>query len=80
MIRLLLQQLSDFTLITGQYLRENPVTAVLYFYQIVPRTWLTALTSLSLANSICPFPHLFSGTTSKIKNFSLIPAFSYYIP
>jgi predicted CopG family antitoxin len=37
MIRLLLQQLSDFTLITGQYLRENPVTAVLYFYQIVPR-------------------------------------------
>ena len=34
--------------------------------------------SLSLANSIRPFPHLFSGTTS--KNFSPIPAFSFYLP
>ena len=34
--------------------------------------------SLSLANSICPFPHLFSGTTS--ENFSPIPTSPYYLP
>jgi len=36
--------------------------------------------SLSLANSICPFPHLFSRTTLKNENFSPIPDFSYYLP
>jgi len=36
------------------------------------------LDGLSLANSICPFPHLFSRTAS--KNFSLIPTSPYYLP
>ncbi|EHP68973.1 hypothetical protein MetMK1DRAFT_00017190 [Metallosphaera yellowstonensis MK1] len=58
----------------------NPTFLLLPFLLTTPRTWLISLTSLSLANSICPFPHLFSRKTSKNKNFSLIPTSWYYLP
>ena len=54
------------------------LTLLLLPFLLTTPSLLTALTSLSLANSICPSPHLFSGTTS--KNFSLIPTSSYYLP
>jgi len=57
----------------------NPTFLLLPFLLTTP-SLLTALTSLSLASSIGPFPHLFSGTTSKNKNFSLIPTSWYYLP
>ncbi|MFP3205787.1 MAG: hypothetical protein RXS23_10485, partial [Metallosphaera yellowstonensis] len=44
------------------------LTFLLLPFLLTTPSLLTALTSLSVANSICPFPHLFSGTTS--KNFS----------
>ena len=54
------------------------LTFLLLPFRVTTPSLLISLTSLSLANSICPFPHLFSGTTS--KNFSPIPDFSYYLP
>jgi len=56
------------------------LTFLLLPFPLTTPSLLTALTSLSLARSIGPFPHLFSGTTSKNKNFSLIPTSSYYLP
>ena len=44
------------------------LTFLLLSFLLTTPSLLTALTGLSLANSICPFPHLFSRTTS--KNFS----------
>jgi hypothetical protein len=49
------------------------LTFLLLPFLLTTPSLFTALTSLSLANSICPFPHLFSRTT--LKNFSLIQAF-----
>ncbi|WP_155812275.1 hypothetical protein [Metallosphaera yellowstonensis] len=54
------------------------MTFLLLPFLLTTPSLFTALTGLSLANSICPFPHLFSETTS--KNFSLIPTSSYYLP
>ncbi|MFP3205814.1 MAG: hypothetical protein RXS23_10650 [Metallosphaera yellowstonensis] len=56
------------------------MTFLLLPFLLTTPSLFTALTSLSLANSICPFPHLFSRTTLKNKNFSLIPTSSYYLP
>ena len=57
----------------------NPTFLLLPFLLTTP-SLLIALTSLSLASSIGPFPHLFSRKTSKNKNFLLIPTSPYYLP
>jgi hypothetical protein len=56
------------------------LTFLLLPFLLTTPSLLTSLTGLSLANSICPFPHLFSRKTSKNENFSPIPDFSYYLP